>query len=67
MSTPNLKEDTLIQKNGKNWEGQIRTLFFEGQIGPCGSYVVYFIGIALISKLSYCQFLIVGILTMGVL
>ena len=46
MSTPNLKEDTPIKKNGKNWEGEIRTLFFEGEIrtlffegeiGPCGS------------------------------
>ena len=27
-----------MEKTQINWEGQIRTLFFEGQIGPCGSY-----------------------------
>ena len=32
-----LKKSLLfLKKNGKNWEGR---LFFEGEIGPCGSYV----------------------------
>ena len=34
MSTPNLKEDTQIQTNGKNWEDEIRTLFFGVKLGP---------------------------------